>query len=344
MDIYENLWTYQGHAKNCIVKNVFSWLMCSQEALRSSDFLAVVAVAPDQSFPRVSRAEILDICCNLVVYDATLDVFRLAHLSVREFLEKRPEYSESAINSLAAEVCLLRLLSQAWYHRMEEAPGFILPVETFGSSLNAYVSKRESHVRQATIPPSMRFLEKQVQHFIGTSFNKYPNFYWATHCRLADNLRFDGLLNRLFEYFLFGEVGPESPFSTWTEWVSLFMKYQDPPWELWQFWEIEYESSGVKFPTGPLLVACTFDFPEVIHICATSDTFSEAFSGRLLSEASKFAAIGGNTEAMTVLLKEMPVQVTEQVVIAAVQNEESGVELLTVLLRQCEEEIRQRMC
>ena len=63
---------------------------------------------------QVSRDQILDICCNLVVFDTTLDTFRFVHLSVREFLEKRQEYNSTITNSLAAEACLLGLVSAVY--------------------------------------------------------------------------------------------------------------------------------------------------------------------------------------------------------------------------------------
>ena len=52
-------------------------------------------------------------CSNLVVYDLALDTFQFAHLSVRECLEKQPEYAPAATNALAAEACLLNVLSAA---------------------------------------------------------------------------------------------------------------------------------------------------------------------------------------------------------------------------------------
>lgn len=50
-------------------------------------------------------------CSNMIVFDPTLDTFRFAHLSMREFLEKRPEYTKKATNALTAETCLLDVLS-----------------------------------------------------------------------------------------------------------------------------------------------------------------------------------------------------------------------------------------
>ena len=49
---------------------------------------------------------LLDMCCNLVVLDVELDVFRFAHLSVREYIEDLDEYTNIEIHKLAAERCI----------------------------------------------------------------------------------------------------------------------------------------------------------------------------------------------------------------------------------------------
>lgn len=59
---------------------------------------------------------ILDICCNLVVLDEELDIFRFAHLSVREYLETRSDYAPNEGHALAVERCLLTYL-----HKQSEA-------------------------------------------------------------------------------------------------------------------------------------------------------------------------------------------------------------------------------
>jgi hypothetical protein len=54
----------------------------------------------------LSVEEILDIRCNLVVWDQTLDAFRAAHLSVREYFEKKPQFGKHDIHVHALEACI----------------------------------------------------------------------------------------------------------------------------------------------------------------------------------------------------------------------------------------------
>jgi hypothetical protein len=58
------------------------------------------------TFFGVSSNTILDISCNLVLLDKTLDVFRFAHLSIREYFEKFPEFFPEASHSIVAMSCM----------------------------------------------------------------------------------------------------------------------------------------------------------------------------------------------------------------------------------------------
>jgi hypothetical protein len=57
---------------------------------------------------------VLQLCCNFVVHDQELDVFRFAHLSVREYLEEKKDvYSTTLNHATAAKACLATLLSHS---------------------------------------------------------------------------------------------------------------------------------------------------------------------------------------------------------------------------------------
>ncbi|KAF2194673.1 hypothetical protein K469DRAFT_686660 [Zopfia rhizophila CBS 207.26] len=112
-ELYEMLSTKPGEVQAIVFKNVFHWLLCAQRTLNTEEFLCAVSMNP-QSGDNVSLASkdlVLKICNNFIVFDSQLDTFRFAHLSVREFLEQRPEYHNSISNALAAEVCLWTVLS-----------------------------------------------------------------------------------------------------------------------------------------------------------------------------------------------------------------------------------------
>ena len=55
---------------------------------------------------KLSAEDLVDLCSSFVVRDTGLDVFRFAHLSVREFLETKGDYEPDRNHALVAELCL----------------------------------------------------------------------------------------------------------------------------------------------------------------------------------------------------------------------------------------------
>lgn len=101
--IYDQISDLSGPSLS-IAERALRWLLYSQRQLSSTEFLAAVSV--DGSTVTVTEDLILSICSNLVVFDKALKVFRLAHFSVREFLEPHENYSSAKSHAVLAERCL----------------------------------------------------------------------------------------------------------------------------------------------------------------------------------------------------------------------------------------------
>ncbi|KAI9771411.1 MAG: hypothetical protein M1839_002801 [Geoglossum umbratile] len=95
-----------GPQSRLIADKAMKWLLCAQRPLGTEEFIAAISVSSGGQYTKLSSTDLLSICCNLVVLDAELDVFRFAHLSVREFLEGIDNYSISEIHALATERCI----------------------------------------------------------------------------------------------------------------------------------------------------------------------------------------------------------------------------------------------
>jgi len=63
-----------------IALTALKWLLCAQWQLTAETFLAAVGVDPKGELIKLSIETLLDICCNLVIYDSFSRVFRLTHL------------------------------------------------------------------------------------------------------------------------------------------------------------------------------------------------------------------------------------------------------------------------
>jgi hypothetical protein len=104
--IYEQMFSTLGNQSRLVMQRVLKWLLCAQKQLSTDEFVAAISLEPSVTFTEVSKQQILNMCRNFVVLDEQMDVFRFAHLSVREFLEQREEDATALAHSLAAETCL----------------------------------------------------------------------------------------------------------------------------------------------------------------------------------------------------------------------------------------------
>jgi ankyrin repeat protein len=116
--IYKQI-SQTGFNGRLIAERALKWLLCAQESLSTEKFIAAVSVGSGKYTP-LTNENILGLCCNFVVLDTELDTFRFTHLSVREYLEGRPEYAVNEINALAMERCLeVYLYNQRTVHALE---------------------------------------------------------------------------------------------------------------------------------------------------------------------------------------------------------------------------------
>ncbi|KAJ8129758.1 hypothetical protein O1611_g3872 [Lasiodiplodia mahajangana] len=108
-EILSKIRQYKAEADRTYAENTLAWLLCSRRSLKTSQFLTAISTADRPAKP-LTTDQVLRLCCNLVVFDSTVDGFRFAHLSVREFLEAQPAYQASTMNSIAARCCLTTLM------------------------------------------------------------------------------------------------------------------------------------------------------------------------------------------------------------------------------------------
>ncbi|KAL8882710.1 MAG: hypothetical protein Q9192_007538, partial [Flavoplaca navasiana] len=87
-----------------LATKTLSWVLCARRPLDPA--IMAQMLQPSRSENLLHAQDILGLCCNLVVLDNSLEVFRFAHASVREFLESQPRFSYRNINSDAAKDCV----------------------------------------------------------------------------------------------------------------------------------------------------------------------------------------------------------------------------------------------
>jgi hypothetical protein len=295
-EIYEMISTQPGEDQVRVFKNVLDWLLCAQATLKSNEFLCAVSMDPQSGniISVVSKELVLEICSNFVVFDAQLDTFRFAHLSVREFLEKRAEYNNETTNALAAEVCLWTILSTSSHFATQEL--------------------RTQLGWQASIPQASF-----------ETFCRYADIYWAQHCKLAKEERNTGRLKKALEHLLLGIGDVSSGIALWND--RLKRQYTRMPLSD----TIAAWKAGIF--TG-LLVACAFDLEELAKVIVDESCQSVQCTNRMGRNPLLVAVRHGSCASLTVLLKldRQYIQITEEVVEAAAGNYSSGEQVMTLLL------------
>ena len=86
-----------------LATRVFRWLMCAQSLLAPGELLAAVSMGTH--LKSYTTANILSVCCNLVVVDDN-GYFKFAHLSVREYFESLETFSSGLNHVTILQRCL----------------------------------------------------------------------------------------------------------------------------------------------------------------------------------------------------------------------------------------------
>ncbi|KAI4117701.1 MAG: hypothetical protein LQ345_002125 [Seirophora villosa] len=89
-------------------RKALRWLLCAREPLTPRVLIEILEFNWNNSVQAsyVLKEEVLSLCCNLVVLDDSLNVYRFAHASVREFLGAQPGFDSQENNIQAAEEAL----------------------------------------------------------------------------------------------------------------------------------------------------------------------------------------------------------------------------------------------
>ncbi len=232
LEIYENnLLKHPGEVGRSIISKIMKWLLCAQRPLKFLEFCDAVVL--NNALPEnLTKEHVLDLCHNFVVFDDSLEVFRFAHLSVREFLEKQNEYMANSCHLLAAETCLLQFIG------ISDSP-----------TAKAFL--------QHHYTPDVRGKATSSAELLG-GFHNYATMFWARHCQLIgeEGRKTVPHFERIFRFFLSDASNDLSPLNVWIQYHRRGLdagKLSPGP--------------GCKPEDGVYYVACTYGFCEIIRVC-----------------------------------------------------------------------------
>ncbi|RAO68956.1 uncharacterized protein BHQ10_004968 [Talaromyces amestolkiae] len=302
-ELYCILSEKSGEMEKRLFKNVLSWLLCARLTLQTSAFLEAVSVPTEgnDSRVRVTKELVLKICGSLVVFDAELNTFRFAHLSVREFLERRQEYTTTATNALIAGNSLRRLMSA-----------------NIPSEVDGLLSKHGLYSNH-DVPDRDRFVQ-------------YSYMYWCLHFKLAGHRRISGDLKETFQRFILSADIPSGPIKSWLDTLPgvLSERYHCTQNEIKLRDTITTSGSTVS---GVLFLACIFDFFEVLEVLKAEWMKSGHFLNAQNRTLFDVSVSYGNCGSLKFLLDAASnMNVSENLVETAAWSESNGEEIMRILL------------
>ncbi|KAF2740308.1 hypothetical protein EJ04DRAFT_548375 [Polyplosphaeria fusca] len=304
-ELYGLLTTKPGLVQAAIFRNALYWLLCARRTLKTEEFLCAISIDPESGriVEVVSKDLVLKICNNFIIFDPQLDTYRFAHLSVREYLEQRPEYGGSATNALAAEVCLWTMLSVS------------------------------SNIATKNLLLELGWRAKTSS----ATFERlctYADIHWPEHCMAAKEQRRSGKLEKMLHHVLITLRGAGSAIGLWNNRLHKHLAG-------YEYWDGKSRLEDV-LPSArsesslALFLSCAFDFGELIGV----ETEESAEVMDLVNQNGRsplhVATRNGSCASLAKLLTlvQPRVEVTQEAVVAAAGNYSNGEEVMALLLEQ----------
>lgn len=231
--IYEQI-SHSGSESKALAERALKLLTCSLQPLSTTSFLAAISLPKE---PSLDAAALVTLCCNLVVEDKELGIFRFPHQSVREYLENRPDYSIPEINAVAAQICLSYLTMPK-------------------------VAARRVRGAISTAQTKMDLL-CEGQH----NLHDYASLFWPLHLQRAGDLRQSSEIPTLITSFLLRRRANPA-FASWMNDARTLSR--DIQWtgseQTKTLWDLRRALDDCFCePPNPFFVACVFGIEEVIE-------------------------------------------------------------------------------
>lgn len=205
-----------------ITKSAFKLLLSLQTPLSYEEFIQALSFCSEDR-NTISAEDLLDLCFGFLVLDIEMNVYRFAHLSVREYLETNPEYSSENNHALAAQICLRYLCTS------NDRGPFFVPRDPrlVNTSISEDVNvpsrdlKHESRVMSWTVKPPVT--ERNYEYPFLDRVQEYACVYWADHTAGSRCLRLVHPLNSMLRTFIMDAPEVVSPWFMYWNTLAMYM-------------------------------------------------------------------------------------------------------------------------
>ena len=223
-----------GPISRKMAHRVISWLLCARYSLVSHVFIDAVSVDSEGNRCEVSRRDLLNMCCNLVVWDQATDHFRFAHLSVQEYFQSQLEYSREKINEVAVTRCV-----------------------------NVFIAR-------VTMVSNPEYQLELGHH--SANFLDYATLYWPYHCDASGSPNCRGMVQQFL--FQESEIASPFKIWTsivkqYSEDILGVTRRSFMRSETLHYRSYREICHTICTPPTPLLIACWYGWNEILEILST---------------------------------------------------------------------------
>lgn len=336
-DIYDDIYRVKiedVEEQGSIAKNAFNLLLSLQTPLKHEEFLQALSFCGDDKID-VSAEDLLDFGCNFLVLDTELDVFRFAHLSVREYLDTRVEYSPESSHALAAQFCLRYLCTS------NTSGPFLIPRDHWpddGAMLGS-----DSRIMSWEIDPAQSNYEKAGhREYRGRGYpflnrvQEYACAYWANHVAGSRDLRLRHPLSDMLRNFTIDTSQGISPWFMYWNRLATYMINFDKNYTAMPQWSSGKSriSEMVHLPADYLFAASIWGFHDLLEFRLRSKPDPLSVRSRYQNNnALQLACRCGNRDSAEFLLdRGWGLQVENGFPLLGLAVEESHFETVKLLL------------
>ena len=277
----QKLVSYQEEERE-IVKNAFRFLLCAEKRLSTGGFLKALSVL-DPENPPLSPNSLLDLCFNFLDVDTQLDVFRFAHLSVREYLESKSDYGWTGNHALAAECCV-RLLSSDEVVKRGGSVRHIATDEIIDPTFWDPTSWEDSTFWKNT---ALRL----------TDFHEYACIHWSFHLARSGDLRLTSpLKDTSYTFMMDHQQATSDAYWVWS---------RDASWCCHHMSDSEYNglrdelrwAISAHVAADYLFAACVWGFEDILQIRIRAAL--NPINGQVIHDSSRALALAANFGRLT---------------------------------------------
>ena len=281
----------------------------------------------------MSAEDLLDLCSSFVVRDTGLDIFRFAHLSVREFLETKSDYEPDMNHALVAELCL-RCLStitvpQSFEYWNDQYPDSELDLRKDDSNSSVLVHEHPSKAPAALKTTSYEGTKNsQVKDTLDAKndeihveapmstlltvptfldgFHQYSDYYWSLHLSESKQYRLSNPLQSVSRDFMtHGQQTASPSFVSWSNTMlrsihcpDFTLGYQIHPIRVGKILE------GISQPADCIFIAASWGFCDVLELRLKNDPETVNMCQADGLSALHLATAYGHSRATQILLEK----------------------------------------